>query len=1067
MTPGESQLARAFTLSTSLVLVIDAGDATIVDANPSLERASGYTRAELIGRRSVDLGLWTDLDARARIWAELRANRCVTDVAVEFLTRGGGRLHARVTCEMFDDGGRPRVLALAQQVRESATADAATADVESYRALFLSAAEGLYRSLPDGGFIDLNPAMARIFGYDSPLQMLREAARSTLDLYADSAHGAWINQELEQRGFIENVRSRVRRRDGSLIWIAENARAVRDAHSGRLLFHEGSVVDITERIEAEARLRQSEALYRILVDNCRDGVFLIQHGKVKFLNLAMAQILGYAVPELLDCEYMELIAPEWRAEQAQRRTARESGSLESQSYELEMLRKDGTRCLVAVRADAVEYEGENASIGTARDVTEERRRQRALAEAERKYRELFEHSVVGLFRTHPDGTLLEANPAIARLLGYDTPAELLGAGRHVSDLYAHPEERDPLLQRIRESGRLERHELQMRRRNGQLMWVELSVHAVGDEQGGVAHFEGSVQDITARREAELRLQQSEARYRNLVEHSQVGVYMMYADCYTYVNQAFAAMFGYSEQELVGANFRLLVPPESQHRQEERYRRRQSGELPTGDYSVVLLRKDGTRVEVVVSAGPVEIDGKVYTSGTIRDVTEQRRFQRELEHNATHDALTGLPNRVLFERELGYRLERAIASTRYEYAVLFLDLDGFKLVNDSLGHAAGDELLLEIARRLRDAFAGEGLVARYGGDEFTVLPEGPCPGFRAEALARRVLNLLGDAIDVHGHQVYSGASVGIVLGHPDYLSPDQILRDADTAMYHAKAAKSGYVVFDDAMHKAARERLRLETDLRMALERGEFRVHYQPIVDLASGDVVGCEALVRWQHPERGLLPPPLFLDAAEESGLIVALDWWVLEQACRQVVAWQRRHPDLADLRININLDERQFAERDLVKDLRAVIERTGVDPGAIALEVTETVFRRGRGGAEEILWALKDLGVMLVVDDFGTGYSSLESFASAPFDALKIDRSFVCDMETNPRHRAIVRTITSLADELGLMLTGEGVETPGQAQLLLSMGCATAQGYLYARPMPAEAMDEVLSVGLQRQWRA
>ena len=1068
MAQGEVQLARAFGLSASIVLVMDAADGVIVDVNDRFEQVVGYTRAEVLGRRPVDIALWPDLEIRSRIWAQLHAQRCVTDLSVDFAIRDGSLLRARLRCEMFKLEGRSLVLAIAQDVGASDWSGPSSVDQESYGALFMAAAEGLYRSLPEGAFIDLNPAMASIFGFASREQMLAEIPGSAAGLYVRKEEGDKVYDALTRNGSIEGVRSQVRRRDGSHIWISENARVVRDPVTGSVLFYEGSVIDITAQIEAEQRLRQSESLYRILVDNCRDGVFLIQRGIVKFTNAAMAHMLGYEAEDLIGTEYMALIAPSWREAQSQRRNERESGSRSSQTYEIEMLRKDGSPCLVAVRADPVDYDGDIASTGTARDVTEERRQQQALSEAERKYRELFEHSVVGLFRTHPDGHLLEANPAMARLLGYSTPADLLGNGRHVSEIYAVPEERAPLVERIVTEGRLDRYELQMRHRDGHLLWMELSVHTVYDAAGAISHFEGSVQDVTARREAELRLHQSEARYRNLVEHAQVGVYMMYADRYTYVNQAFAAMFGYDESELVGANFRILVPPESQQRQEDRYRRREAGEPSSGDYGVALLRKDGSRVDVVISAGPVDIDGKSYTSGTIRDVTEQRRFQRELEHNASHDALTGLPNRLLFERELGYRLERAIASSRYEYAVLFLDLDGFKLVNDSLGHAAGDELLLEIAKRLRDGFAGEGLVARYGGDEFTVLPEGPCPGFRAEALARRVLGLLGESIEIQGHQVYTGASVGIVLGHPDYLSPDQILRDADTAMYRAKASgKAGYVVFDDAMHQAARARLRLETDLRMGLARDEFRVYYQPIIDLGGGGVVGCEALVRWQHPERGLLGPPMFLDAAEESGLIVPLDWWVLEQACRQVCAWQRRNPEFAALRVNVNLDERQFAERDLVKALRGVLERTGLDPACLALEVTETVFRRGRGGAEETLWALKELGVLLVVDDFGTGYSSLESFASAPFDALKIDRSFVVDMETNPRHRAIVRTIVSLAEELGLMLTAEGVETPAQAQLLHGMGCSTAQGFLYARPMPAEAMSEVLSVGMARQWRA
>jgi len=289
----------------------------------------------------------------------------------------------------------------------------------------------------------------------------------------------------------------------------------------------------------------------------------------------------------------------------------------------------------------------------------------------------------------------------------------------------------------------------------------------------------------------------------------------------------------------------------------------------------------------------------------------------------------------------------------------------------------------------------------------------------------------------------------------------VLRDADTAMYRAKAAgKSGYVVFDDAMHEAARKRFQLETDFRLAFERGEFRVHYQPVVSMPDGQISGFEALVRWQHPQRGLLMPGEFLHVAEESGLIALLDWWVLEQACRQTVQWQRRHPHRAGLRINLNIDERQITARNADARLRSVIAATGIAPQCVTLEITETVFRSGRGPAVPMLDALKAIGVALAVDDFGTGYSSLDSFASAPFDVLKIDQSFVRDMETNPRHRAIVRTISGFAEDLGLALTAEGVESPGQARLLAAMGCQSAQGYLYSPALPPEEVEALLGEG-------
>ncbi len=1060
-------LAGAFRFSKSLVAIMDAGDGRVVDVNPAFERESGYKREELIGRSSIEVDFWPSMETRAMIWAHLRGERRVSGMRVVFRTRAGSERSAILSCEVFEhDSGAQHVLSIFQEVAAVDTgATESGDDAGSYRALFLAAAEGLYRSLPDGGWIDVNPALARIFGYASPAQMLTETRGApAAQFYADPAQGMRLRQLLEERGQAENQRAQVRRRDGSLAWISENARIVRDAE-GRGLFYEGSITDISERIQAEERLRLSESMYRTLVDNCRDGVFLIKrNGTIGFINEAMAAIVGYRAGELIGTNYMLLIAPESLGAQTQRRQERAGGSYNVQTYDTLMMHKDGSRRLLHIIAGAVDYEGDIASTGTARDITDENAQQAALAKAERNYRELFQHSVMGMFQSHPDGRLLEANDALGRIIGYADAAGLKAGISHMREIYARSEDRDLMITRLMRDGSTDGSIFAARRRDGSEVLVELSARTVFDGDGKPLYIEGSAQDITARHVAEKALQQSEARYRILVEHSQVGVYLMLEDRYTYVNQAFAAMFGYEESELIGADFRVLVPAESLQHQENRYQQRRAGEPNNGDYSVTLARKDGSLIEVIVSAGHVEMDGRKYTSGTIRDVTEQRRGQRMLEHNASHDLLTGLPNRLFFEQELAGAIDAARSGAFSDYAVLFLDLDGFKLVNDSLGHASGDLLLIQIAETLRQNLGRHCLVARYGGDEFTLLPQGSCPRARAEQLAQRVLTLLGGSFEVNGHRVFSGASLGVVLGHPDYATPDQVLRDADTAMYRAKASgKSAYVIFDEAMHAAARARLKIETELRFALERGEFQVFYQPIVDLRNGFISGCEALVRWQHPERGLLLPADFLDVAEETGLIVALDWWVLEQTCRNLLRWQRRYPAHAKLRANVNMDERQFGDRNLIETLGGLLKRTGIEPSSLALEITETIFRGRSTEAETTLNGLKALGVSLVVDDFGTGYSSLDSFATSPFDALKVDRSFVRDMASNFRHRAIVRTITGFAEDLGLRLIAEGVETVEQAELLRALGCVGAQGFLYAPALPVEAMERALDVGLNQ----
>jgi diguanylate cyclase (GGDEF)-like protein/PAS domain S-box-containing protein len=1054
------RLVEAFESSESVVAVLRASDGVFLGVNAAFERSTGYRRDEVTGRLPIEIGLWPDPEFRARIWANLRADLRVVQMPMRLACADGSVRPGHISVEFVKEDGEGLLFCLVHFLPERQDIVDAGPNELHYRSLYLAASEGIYRSLPGGGFLDVNPAMARILGFDSPQQMLSELGRDAARYYVDAGHARHVNRLLLEGGRLERARAQVHRRDGSVIWVSENARAIRDS-SGQTLVFEGSLVDITAQVEAEQALRQSQALYQVLVENSRDGVFLVQRGRIKFANEAMAAILGYGVEELNGCDYMALVDQQDREAQSGRRADRESGSKDLQVFEIHMLRKDGRRILCEVRADAVEYQGDIASTGTLRDVTQERQRQRDIAQAERRYRELFENSPAGLFRTSLAGKVLEVNRMLAQILGYDGPDQLKSTVSDMVEIYAEPTEHAELVERALREGAFNHHETRARTRDGRLKWVSASVLLVRDEQGRPLHFEGSVVDIEQRQAMQFALLQSENKYRTLVEHSQVGVFIMLGDRYSYVNQAFAGMLGYDEQALVGLDFRDIMAPESIEQSERRAALRRAGEPVSPDFEACLLHKDGHRVFVRVSIGPVLLDSVQHLTGTVLDVTRQREAEQRLRFHATHDPLTGLPNRMLFNQRLAEAMQQSGQSQdrrRRRYAVLFLDLDGFKWVNDSLGHGAGDRLLVEIARRLEDGLLRDVLIARYGGDEFTLLPDGDCDHDRAVDIARRVIKLFEQPFDIGGQEVFSAASLGIVIGRSEYESPDQVLRDADTAMYRAKAAgKSGFVIFDEGMHQQALSRLQLETDFRLAFERSEFQLHYQPIFELASGRLVGAEALMRWQHPSRGLLAPGEFLAVAEETGLIVDMDTWALREACRQLAEWRDRHPAHAGLSINVNVDERQMVSPEIVEEVFRLLQKHDLPPACLRLEVTETAFRAGRGQAEQRLLSLKALGVGLVVDDFGTGYSSLESFAASPFDALKMDQVFIRDILSNPRHRAIVRTITAFADELGLALTAEGVETEGQRDLLRNLGCQFGQGFLYACALPPEEFEQKL----------
>lgn len=441
------------------------------------------------------------------------------------------------------------------------------------------------------------------------------------------------------------------------------------------------------------------------------------------------------------------------------------------------------------------------------------------------------------------------------------------------------------------------------------------------------------------------------------------------------------------------------------------------------------------------------------------LAQTQAAEERLQWEATHDVLTGLPGRAPLDERLNNAIERAEKDPGYAFAVLFLDLDRFKNVNDSLGHGMGDLLLKEIAGRLTSCLHSTDMVARLGGDEFVVLLEDLSEPEDAIKVAERLGDEIKAPFKLYGHELFTTVSIGVVLRPAGYERPEELLRDSDTAMYRAKeGGKARYAVFDTAMRTRAVSLLRLETDLRRAVEQGEFVVYYQPIVWLASGRVVGFEALVRWQHPERGLVAPKGFIELAEETGLIAPIGFYVLREACHQTALWRSRFPDHRPLTVSVNLSAVQLARPDLPEQVAGVLEEAGLDGHDLCLEITESAIMGDEEAAAAVFPRLKKMGVRLHVDDFGTGYSSLGALHRYPVDALKIDRSFVSRMGEKGENAEIVRTISTLAHQLGVNVVAEGVETHAQLEQLRAMGCDRAQGYQFSRPLPSEAAEAVLA---------
>ncbi|HEY9402153.1 MAG TPA: EAL domain-containing protein [Pyrinomonadaceae bacterium] len=447
----------------------------------------------------------------------------------------------------------------------------------------------------------------------------------------------------------------------------------------------------------------------------------------------------------------------------------------------------------------------------------------------------------------------------------------------------------------------------------------------------------------------------------------------------------------------------------------------------------------------------------YVAELERTGKELQESKEHFRHAAFHDALTSLPNRSL----LNERLKSAIGRARegHQFAVLFLDLDRFKNINDSLGHTIGDQLLVTLARRLENSVRDVDTVARLGGDEFAILLEGIKTSNDATYMAERVQKELASPFTLSGHEVFTTASIGVAFGETGYEHPEDILRDADTAMYRAKeSGKARFEVFDTSMHARALNLLRLENDLRRALERQEFRVYYQPIVALETGHIAGFEALVRWQHPERGFISPAEFISVAEDTNLIIPLGLRVLHEACLQMARWHWQSPANKLLTLSVNLSGKQFSQPDLVERIEQILDETGLDPRRLKLEITESVVMENAESAIAMLARLKTLGVQLSIDDFGTGYSSLSYLHRFPIDTLKIDRSFVNLMNEGAENSEIVRTIRTLAGNMGMEVVAEGIETLGQLNQLMELKCEYGQGYLFSKPVEAGAAEALLA---------
>jgi len=686
-----------------------------------------------------------------------------------------------------------------------------------------------------------------------------------------------------------------------------------------------------------------------------------------------------------------------------------------------------------------------------------------------------------LFTAAPEAVVLlnnredvqRINPEFERMFGY-TRGEAIG--RQINDLIAPDDRREEAsaLTFRAASGETINVETLRRRKDGTQVHVSILATPIRTDDGQVALY-GIYRDITVRKEAEEALRRSEERYALAASGAGAGLWDWdLMEDRIYFSPRWKEMLGHSDEEIGSSPAEWLsrVHPEDREALEDALLEHVAGASAHFENEHRILHRNGTYPWMLVRGTVVRDEqGDAYRmAGSQIEVTERKLAEEQLRHAALHDSLTGLPNRTLFSETLERAFERRRREPDYGFAVLFLDLDRFKLVNDSLGHLAGDRVLEAAGRRLRGCLRAGDAVARLAGDEFTIFLDRVADVTSAVQVAERIQAALGDPMDVDGQEVVLSAGVGIVLSDARYETAEEILRDADIAMYRTKEDGGATCrVFDPAMHAEAVARLKLETDLRRALERDEFRVVYQPIVDLSSGRVAGFEALVRWDHPSRGLVEPADFIATAEETGLIVEVGERVLGQACERLSRWCRQYGDATPF-VSVNLSARQFRQTDFVERLVAVAQASGLGPeqlGLLNLEITESALMEGAERHVELVSGLREQGINVHIDDFGTGYSSLSYLHRFAIQALKIDRSFVAGIGEGTGNLEIVESIITLASNLEIDVIAEGVETMVQLESLRQLRCPLAQGYYFSRPVLPDKAEDLIHQPMVRQRRS
>ena len=1044
----EERYRTVFQTSFDAISLSRQEDGKLLDVNEAFLRMFGHEREEVLGRTSEDIHLWADRQDRQKLVEAMDKGSVCRDQELQLCKKNGEKLWVMLSVSRIELDGVACILMVVRDISQAkAAAEALRVSEERYRTVFQTSQDCIsITHLEDGRFVEVNQAFLRMFGCTREDVIGRTSQE--LGIWTNAKDREKLLENLRRDSAVQNLEFLQTRKNGEQFWVLmSGSRIELDGVPCILLV----VRDISNAKVAAEALRLSEKRYRTVFQTSIDAIVIcrLEDGRYIEVNLAFLRMFGYEREEVIGQSPVDLgIWPNPQDRQRLVEALRKGPAC--RDLEFQFARKNGQKFWAMVSGSLMELDGVPSYLLVARDISEAKATAEALRLSEERHRTIFQTSIDAIAISRlGDGRYFDVNRAFLGLFEYERE-EIIGKTALELGIWPEPKDRLRMVEKLRKESVFRDLEFQFTKKSGQKFWAVLSGSRI--ELDGVPSILLVIRDNSAAKAAAEALRLSEERYRTVFQTTPdiTALNRLSDGKYIECNQAFLDATGYRHEEVVGRTSLELGIWANAH-DREAMAEMMSNSSGCHRLEAQFKRKNGEVFWGEISLSQVEIDGVPCLLSVTRDLSYAKAAEDTIRSLAYYDALTGLPNRRMLLEKLNQPPATGAPSNRSR-TLMMVDLDNFKTLNDTLGHQKGDLMLQEVARRLSSCVHESDIVSRLGGDEFVVMLEdlnevAEEAANQTKAIGERILDSLGQPYLINEHEYLSSASIGITIIKNREDSTEDFLQKAHIALHQAKAAGRNVMrFFSPALQAAVNARATLEDDLRQGIKKGQFELYYQPQVE--SGRLTGVEALIRWRHPDRGIVPPDEFIPMAEETGLILPLGDWILQAACTQIAAWangtHQNHFEVA-----VNISALQFRQPEFVEQVLAALSRAGSNPRTLKLELTESMLAENVDEVIAKMTELKAHGLSFSLDDFGTGYSSLSYLKRLPLDQMKIDRAFVRDMMVDATSGAIAQTILSLGHAMGLSVIAEGVETEEQRGFLAGLGCHSFQGFLFSHPLP------------------